>query len=473
VAVLTTRDRSRYRTASAVLAVVVLGLITACSSSSKSPAAGSISPTQTNAASSPVSVPSADQTAAASSPASASAASEAPAGTTPGDDGTNLTMWTRAATQAESQRLVDAYNASHKNHVNLTVIPTESYQQKVGSAAGAKQLPDLFASDIAFAPNFGSQGLWQDITSKIASLPFASSLSPAHIKAGTVSGKEYVMPHTMDLSVLFYNKDLYVKAGLDPNKPPTTLQEFADQAAAINKLGGGIHGTYFGGNCPGCLGFTWWPSIWADGGQVYNADGTASELASPQAKAVYAIYRKMYDDGVVAPGAKDEAGATWTGAFAKGNVGIMAMPSSTLGSMPPALLPNIGVAPIPGVTGGESTYVGGDVIGISADSKHADEAWNFLAWQVGDYAQVQVVAKNHDIMTRTDLASNPYTSGDPRLVLINGLSAKGVEPVSLNQGAAINDQNGPFLVLMRDAIFGDASKIDADNAKVSAALAGS
>ena len=30
------------------------------------------------------------------------------------------------------------------------------------------------------------------------------------------------------------------------------MQEFADQAAAINKLGGGIHGTYFGGNCPGC-----------------------------------------------------------------------------------------------------------------------------------------------------------------------------------------------------------------------------
>ena len=53
------------------------------------------------------------------------------------DDGTQLTMWTRAATEARGQPLVDAYNASHKNQVELTIVPTDDYQAKVGAAAGS------------------------------------------------------------------------------------------------------------------------------------------------------------------------------------------------------------------------------------------------------------------------------------------------------------------------------------------------
>ena len=52
------------------------------------------------------------------------------------DDGTTLTMWTRAATEARSQALVDAYNASHQNQIELTVVPTDDYQTMVGAAAG-------------------------------------------------------------------------------------------------------------------------------------------------------------------------------------------------------------------------------------------------------------------------------------------------------------------------------------------------
>ena len=45
---------------------------------------------------------------------------------------------------------------------------------------------------------------------------------PAHMRLGTFEGQKYTLPHTLDLSVLFWNKDLYKKAGLDPEKPPTT-----------------------------------------------------------------------------------------------------------------------------------------------------------------------------------------------------------------------------------------------------------
>ena len=54
------------------------------------------------------------------------------------DDGSEITMWTRSPTATFSQTLIDAYNAGHKNKVKLTVIPADSYQQKVGTAAGSR-----------------------------------------------------------------------------------------------------------------------------------------------------------------------------------------------------------------------------------------------------------------------------------------------------------------------------------------------
>ncbi|MCX5521324.1 sugar ABC transporter substrate-binding protein [Streptomyces bobili] len=385
------------------------------------------------------------------------------------DDGATLTMWTRAATRPQSEALVKAYNAGHKNKIELTVVPTDDYQAKVGAAAGSKDLPDLFASDVVFVPNYTSNGLFADLTDRVDALPFAEKLAQSHIKAGTYEDKKYVVPHTLDLSVLFYNKDLYRKAKLDPDKPPTSLSEWDRQARAVDALGGDVNGTFFGGNCGGCGVFTWWPSIWAAGDDVLNREGTEAELSSDTARKVYDTYRGWVKDDIVAPGAREETGTTWTGVFPKGKVGVMPMPSTTLGLMPENL--DLGVAPIPGPDGGRSTFVGGDAIGISATSRSADQAWNFLAWSLGDEAQVEVVAAHKDVVARTDLASNKYSKADPRLVTINELVADGRTPYALKFGQTFNDPNGPWLKLMRDAVFGDGSSVDKDNDAVSASLA--
>ncbi|MBD0421825.1 sugar ABC transporter substrate-binding protein [Streptomyces sp. TRM S81-3] len=385
------------------------------------------------------------------------------------DDGTTLTMWTRAATQAQSQALVKAYNAGHRNKVELTVIPTDDYQAKVGTAAGSKDLPDLFAADVVFAPDYAAAGLFADLSGRIDALPYADDLAPSHIKAGTYDGKRYVVPHTLDLSVLFYNRTLYEKAGLDPGEPPATLAEWDRHARAVDALGGGVDGTFFGGNCGGCGVFTWWPSIWAAGEQVMNDEGTSSALDSPTARSVYDVYRGWAEDGIAAAGAKEETGATWTGRFPKGNIGVMPMPSTTLGLMPDDL--DFGVAPIPGPDGGTSTFVGGDAIGIAATSDKADQAWDFLKWSLGDEAQVDVVAAHGDVVARTDLADNRHAAADPRQVTVNQLVAKGRTPYARKFGQTFNDPNGPWLKLMRDAVYGDAGRIRADNEAISRSLA--
>ncbi|NUR88989.1 MAG: sugar ABC transporter substrate-binding protein [Nonomuraea sp.] len=382
-----------------------------------------------------------------------------------------ITMWTRAATQAQSERLVKAYNAGHKNQVKLTVIPTDNYQPRIAAAAGAKQLPDVFAADVIFVPNYTSQGLYLDITDRINALPFKDKLAPSHMKLGTLDGKQYTLPHTLDLSVWFWNKDLYAKAGLDPEQGPKTLKEFAQQATTIQQKlgkGGKVHGTFFGGNCGGCYVFTFWPSVWAAGGQVMNPEGTASLNDKPPMTDVFKIYHDLYAGGVTGPTTKEEQGPTWTGFFPKGEIGVMPMPSTTLGLMPASM--KIGVTPIAGPDGGESTFVGGDSVGISATSTHADAAWDFLSWTVSDEAQVEVMAKNKDVLARTDLAGNKYSAADPRVVMINSLVAKGETPYALRFGQTFNDPQGPWLRLAREAVFGDPAKVPQLNAEIDKSL---
>lgn len=438
-----------------VLAVAAVLILSACG------AAATPSPSAESSAAAP--------TEAASAGSSSSQPSAAEQGV---DDGTKITMWTRAATEARARPLVEAYNQSHKNQVELTVVPTDDYQAKVGAAAGSGGLPDLFSADVVFMPNWTSQGLFTDITDRINNLPVADKLAQSHITVATWQGKKYALPFIIDLSVWLYNKKLFQQAGLDPNKPPTTLQEFADDARAVAKLGGDIHGTFFGGNCGGCEVFTWWPIAWADGEKVMSDDGTQSFLNSAENKQIYSTFKSLVDDGTVwMPDSKTETGPTWTGYFLTGKVGIMPWPATTAGLESDTLkLADVGATPIAGIKGGQSTFVGGDSIGISKDSKVPDAAWNFLAWLVGDDAQVEVVAKGGNVVARTDLANNKYSSADPRLVMFNEIAGKGQTPFALKFGQTFNDPQGPWLVLLRDAVFGDPSKVDSDNDAINASL---
>ncbi len=376
------------------------------------------------------------------------------------DDGSELTLWTRAPLEKQAKLLVEAYNASHENQVKLTVVPNDDYVAKVGAAAGSDSLPDLFAADIVYVPNWVEQGLFQDLTANIDGLDFKDEINQGHLAAGTADGKEHVLPFVLDLSMLFWNKELYKEAGLDPEQGPTTLAEFAEDAKAVQALNKpDTYGTATGLNCGGCLVFTWFPSVWADGEQVMNKEGTESLLAEDGAKEVYSTWADLWKSGAVLPSSKDEAGPTWTAGFTEGKVGVMPYPATLLSSTPF----DVGVSGIPGPKGGDSTFVGGDGIGVSKDSKKAAQSWNFLSWLMSEDAQVGVLAKDNDVVSRSDLAENEYSSKDPRLVTINEVASKGDTPYSLNFQEAFNSPTSPWLTLVRNAVLEGTDSVDADN----------
>jgi multiple sugar transport system substrate-binding protein len=132
---------------------------------------------------------------------------------------------------------------------------------------------------------------------------------------------------------------------------------------------------------------------------------------------------------------------------------------------------DVGVAGIPGVDGGASTFVGGDGIGVSKDSQKSPQAVNFLNWMMSEDAQVGVLAKDNDAVSRGDLANNQYSAKDPRVVTINEVAAKGGTPVALNFQQAYNAVGSPWVTMVRNQVLNKANTVDKDNEQITAVLA--
>ena len=139
----------------------------------------------------------------------------------------------------------------------------------------------------------------------------------------TYEDRLYGVPLYADVSLLFWNKGLFEAAGLDPEVPPTNLQEIHDMAAAINDPANGVFGYYLAGNCAGCNIFTFAPLIWASGGTIEPAECGDEALVGDSIPTVLEWARMMHQEGLIDPAAQAETGATFGEVFGSGNVGIM------------------------------------------------------------------------------------------------------------------------------------------------------
>ncbi len=189
------------------------------------------------------------------------------------------------------RKLVDAWNVDHPNKIEVTVIPAADYMTKVGASVAAGAPPDLMAVDLIYVPQFAAANQLTDITEMAKALPYFDKLSPSHVRLATYEDKIYGLPFNAEGSYLIYNKDLFTKAGLDPEKPPTTWAEIADAAKKITALGDDNYGFYFSGACAGCNAFTFLPLMWANGGDVLSADGKTATLTDPAVKAALEFYK--------------------------------------------------------------------------------------------------------------------------------------------------------------------------------------
>ena len=393
------------------------------------------------------------------------------------DDGTEITLWTRSPLERQAKNVVEAYNKSHKNQVKLEIIPNDDMEGKVGGASQTDSLPDILAGDVVRIPYWASEGIFTDITKQIDGLDNKADLQQGHIEAGTVDGAEYTLPFITDVSVMVWNKNLYKEAGLDPEQGPKSIDQFVEQAkkvAALNK--DGVAGSYLAGQSGGALVFDLFPSVWADGESVMNKDGSEATLDNDSMKGVLDAYKELANttNGLGA-GSKEETGATWTAPFANGKIGVMPYPNTSTTALFDAEKDGgfeVGVAPIPGTKEGKtSTFLGGDAMGISKDSKHVAQAWNFLYWLMQSDAQKEVFADQGDTASNIQTLKTAYKDADPRIQTINSVIIDGngqtLKSPAFNE--AFNAAGSPWQLLVQNAVWGSGD-LKADNKAVTDVL---
>jgi len=368
-----------------------------------------------------------------------------------------LTLWMRDNGAALAPRVIERWNQTHPaDPITLTLIPHERMMPTFAGALTAGNVPDLLSLDLILTPDFMKAGYLKDITDSMAGNPNIRKVVQAHIDLATYQKRLYGVPFTPDDSVLLYNKALFKRAGLDPEKPPATSGEMVAAARKIRALGPDVYGFYFSGACPGCNIFTIAPQMWAARGTVVLPAGCDAEpLQGESIKQVLQDYRTMWTEGLIPPSAKDDPGDHHTEIFMSGKVGMQAGANYAVAlakEKAPKL--DFGVAFLPGPSQGDaSSFAGGDVLTIPAASKRGAKALEFLNWLLTDEPQLEVYAKSGNLPSRTDFTKNKYFAADPRLIKTAEALAIAKTPWTFHFNDMSNDSASPWITMVRTAIF--------------------
>ena len=316
--------------------------------------------------------------------------------------------------------VVKDFQATHPN-IKVTVKSGQD-DSKVTQAIGAGNGPDIglsYSTDIV--GKFCSSGAWVDLTPYIkrdnVDLNQLNATTRSYTEFG---GKRCAMPFLADAYGVFYNKDMFAKAGIAG--PPKTLDELTEDAKKLTvknpdgslKTVGFLPLFDFYENAAAHLA----PAV---GAKWLTADGKSAIAADPNWKTLLLWQKNLVDWygynnlQKFRAGLGDEFSAD--NAFQKGQVAINIDAEYRLAFLKdqaPKL--KYGVAPLP--TTSPSTYGGGyvtgNIMGISKNAKNPEAAWELIKYLTTDDAAITKLSgllKN--VPTTTKSLADPSIAADP------------------------------------------------------------
>lgn len=150
-----------------------------------------------------------------------------------------------------------------------------------------------------------------------------STFLPNILSLAQVEGKQIGIPMSISAPILYYNADLFVQAGLDPNKPPATWYDVMKYAERIKNNSGADYGFYM----------QEYADNWAVQGLLESngtrmlSNGKAS-FATDEAVEAYMVLRNMVAKGTAYHVDAD----TGIAAFTSGRIGMLLGTSAKIGT---------------------------------------------------------------------------------------------------------------------------------------------
>lgn len=215
------------------------------------------------------------------------------------DPVTNLkfTFWGSDMEKAAIETMVAEFEQQNPDiDVQAVQIPYEEYLAQITAMMKQGETPDVGYFPSLQAPHWAQEGKLLDLTELVQTDPLFSSALPEtryYFGQGRIAG----LNTAVEATLLFYNKDLFDKAGVAfPPADPTkawTWEEFVEAAKKLTVDGDGRHpgdtgfdskniATYGAAFDKTYEGWTFYPFIFSNGGHLVNELGTQLLIDSPE-----------------------------------------------------------------------------------------------------------------------------------------------------------------------------------------------
>lgn len=250
-------------------------------------------------------------------------------------------------------------------------------QDKLLASIVAKSTPDMALMDQFWVPELANSGALLNLDGRLSDREAADFLAPAKL-AASYAGSLWTIPLGMSNQALFYNKDMFRAAGLDPNNPPKTWDELFEAGLKLSKdtnRDGKVD--QFGLVMPVSVNtggvYYFVTFLWQAGAELYNKDFTAAAFNSNAAIKAVQYLQKLIAYQIMPL-------ANIPDAFLNGRAAMALASTSSLGYFKSAASFNMGVAHMPSGTN-KVTGVGGNSLGIFKTTKdRQDASFEFIRW---------------------------------------------------------------------------------------------
>jgi ABC-type glycerol-3-phosphate transport system substrate-binding protein len=267
--------------------------------------------------------------------------------------------------------------------VNLVEVEWDAMVNKQSVALKAKEPTyDIVDCGSFMLPEYVPSGLYADISDMYTAAERAKFMD-GMLDVVTIGGKLYAAPLMASWTIMYYNSEMFIKAGLDPNKPPKTWDEMLaygkklqspNTYAYTDSLGPGEYVT--------TAFFRWAKSAGAKisefrGGKVYWL------LDSPECVQALQLLQKMIKDGTMDPGSPTYYQQQIADLFGKGQAAMFVnWDMMQLAFKNPDQTPYAGkifVAVMPGLKAGLSGSIEGhEYLAVPSPSLHKAAAKQFI-----------------------------------------------------------------------------------------------
>jgi sn-glycerol 3-phosphate transport system substrate-binding protein len=302
-----------------------------------------------------------------------------------------ITMWhsmTRALKDTLDQ-LTEEFNGS-QDRVRVKLVDQTSYSDtrtKYRAALGTDNLPDLVQMEDTALQFMIDSGSALPAQSCIEAESYDTSDHVERVvNYYSVADVLWPMPFNVSNPVLYYDKALFEKAGLDPNDPPATLDEVRTASQAIVDSGAAPFGIALKSE-------SWFLEQWlAKAGATFVNNGNGREERATEVtfgeepgQEIFAWLEQMARDELLLAVGSQEASIDDFLAVGNSRAAMTIQTSAGLGTISLVLGQGefshveLGVAPMPGPEGEGGVLVGGAALYISNSSEPEEQAaaWEF------------------------------------------------------------------------------------------------